>query len=1051
MKKITLLLFMFFAVQGFAQVALGSGTTPNKRLPFDPSYDYSYGQSLYLASEISASGNITSIQWYYNGPGLTGLANSQLLKIYLGHTTKSQFATTTDWVPYADLFEVYEGGITVTGAGWVTITFTTPFAYNGTDNLVVAISELKPGRDNVADDFFTFEVAQNRSMAYNHNILLPNPVTPQTANFRQAFVPNVIFGGITQACPTLQNLEVTEFTSTTATINWSLQANPPAGGSQYYVSESNVAPTATTEPSGSIESGNGLTITTGLVPATTYYLWVRDVCEGGPGGWSLWPTTFTTACETFSDFNEGFEGLEYGTLPTCWSSLVIGDGISEAASVIAVDLEALSGMVKVEMSNADSDNTSSDIILITPELSNLSAGTHRLKFAAKGANGALQIGTMDANDDSGMFTPIDAVVTTITPTDFAVDFTTYEGTDKYIAIRLNATEPYVTVSLDDIRWEVAPPCFDVEQINVTSVTTTTATVEWLFDTDQGSFDLVYSTDPLADPSTLTPITPTVTGLATTLEGLQQNTTYYLWMRSICNAGNGIWIGPVAFTTACTAVSVINENFDSTPDEGLSDCWRTIFRGAEVSEYAFIRSVTSALTSEPKAVVFSNLASGEDSELILVAPAVNNLTAGTHVLRFFARGTVSEEIGTIGSLVVGTLNANTPNAVFTPFSTIDLVEAVTEYTLDFSEYAGTDTYIGIRFIGPMFTYAFIDDFRWEPVGTCVDVSEVKVGLTTTTTAAISWTAGATETAWDVVYGPSTVTDPSTLTPLDPAPTTTGVVLEGLANSSYYNVWVRSVCPTDNGEWIGPVTFHTDCEGITEFVETFEDSDELPTCWRTVLRGETLGALSAIGVTGLTPLNGDHSVYFWGFTALTAQGDDIILVSPRLENLAAGTHNLTFHAKNIGALQIGTMSSNDMDGEFSLNETIETSSTYEEYSSVFTNYTGTDRYIGIRLAYDTNDQLATILLDDIRWEPALSVDKFKNSALVYYPNPVTDMLNLSNEKNISSIEVFNMLGQKVIAATIDKTVVQVDMSELPTGTYMVKVATEDGTDTIKVIKK
>ena len=142
MKKITFLLILFSLSFTFAQVQIGSGTDQNQSTPFEPYYGFSYAQSIYTAAELVTSGTITAIQWYYSGT--TALPNSQDLSVYIGHTTKTEFTSTTDWEPIGNLTLSYTGGITIPTPGtngWVTITLDTPFVYNGTSNLIVAVDE----------------------------------------------------------------------------------------------------------------------------------------------------------------------------------------------------------------------------------------------------------------------------------------------------------------------------------------------------------------------------------------------------------------------------------------------------------------------------------------------------------------------------------------------------------------------------------------------------------------------------------------------------------------------------------------------------------------------------------------------------------------------------------------------------------------------------------------------------------------------------------------------------------------------------------------------
>jgi len=84
-------------------------------------------------------------------------------------------------------------------------------------------------------------------------------------------------------------------------------------------------------------------------------------------------------------------------------------------------------------------------------------------------------------------------------------------------------------------------------------------------------------------------------------------------------------------------------------------------------------------------------------------------------------------------------------------------------------------------------------------------------------------------------------------------------------------------------------------------------------------------------------------------------------------------------------------------------------------------------------------------------ALATNSFNASQFAYYPNPVKNTLNLSYNKNISDVKVLNLLGQEVIVRSINATQGQVDMSNLSTGTYIVKVTADNAVQTIKVVKQ
>ena len=83
--------------------------------------------------------------------------------------------------------------------------------------------------------------------------------------------------------------------------------------------------------------------------------------------------------------------------------------------------------------------------------------------------------------------------------------------------------------------------------------------------------------------------------------------------------------------------------------------------------------------------------------------------------------------------------------------------------------------------------------------------------------------------------------------------------------------------------------------------------------------------------------------------------------------------------------------------------------------------------------------------------LDTDNPLFSNMVYYPNPAKDYLILSNSTPIKSYEVYNLLGQKVMASSANANEVRVNTSNLSTGAYMVKVVVEDASAVFKIMKE
>ena len=75
----------------------------------------------------------------------------------------------------------------------------------------------------------------------------------------------------------------------------------------------------------------------------------------------------------------------------------------------------------------------------------------------------------------------------------------------------------------------------------------------------------------------------------------------------------------------------------------------------------------------------------------------------------------------------------------------------------------------------------------------------------------------------------------------------------------------------------------------------------------------------------------------------------------------------------------------------------------------------------------------------------------TGLSYYPNPVQNQLNINYSENITSISIFNLVGQKIMAVTPNASDVIIDMSTLAAGTYMIQVNADAASKVIKLIKK
>tara|TARA_B110001469_G_scaffold110809_1_gene112647 strand:+ start:330 stop:1181 length:852 start_codon:yes stop_codon:yes gene_type:complete len=69
---------------------------------------------------------------------------------------------------------------------------------------------------------------------------------------------------------------------------------------------------------------------------------------------------------------------------------------------------------------------------------------------------------------------------------------------------------------------------------------------------------------------------------------------------------------------------------------------------------------------------------------------------------------------------------------------------------------------------------------------------------------------------------------------------------------------------------------------------------------------------------------------------------------------------------------------------------------------------------------------------------------------YPNPASDVLNISAQNTINTVEIFNVLGQKVINMQVENTSAKINVSNLNGGIYLINYEINNSTSTKKLVK-
>jgi hypothetical protein len=280
-----------FAQQGYVTIGSGTGTTggagnnASSVSPITPGYRNFRYQVIYTKAEIEAAGgiagNINRLAWNI-ATSTTGLTN---YTVSLGHTTASSFSA-----HITGATQVYTASAYSPSTGLNDLIFSTPFNWNGTNNIVVEVCYSRSSTSATGGSVYTTTGTSPTNRYVSNSSATPTLCATNTGTNNFSTKPQVRFYMTVPAtCVVPTNLANTAVTGTSASFSWT--NGSPTVGVAYAVTTTNVAPTGT----GTNATGTSVTVNTGLTSGTSYYFWMRNRCTSTTNSdWISVP--FTTAC-----------------------------------------------------------------------------------------------------------------------------------------------------------------------------------------------------------------------------------------------------------------------------------------------------------------------------------------------------------------------------------------------------------------------------------------------------------------------------------------------------------------------------------------------------------------------------------------------------------------------------------------------------------------------------------------------------------------------------------------------------------------------------------
>jgi hypothetical protein len=83
--------------------------------------------------------------------------------------------------------------------------------------------------------------------------------------------------------------------------------------------------------------------------------------------------------------------------------------------------------------------------------------------------------------------------------------------------------------------------------------------------------------------------------------------------------------------------------------------------------------------------------------------------------------------------------------------------------------------------------------------------------------------------------------------------------------------------------------------------------------------------------------------------------------------------------------------------------------------------------------------------------LANESFELGGFKYFPNPVTNILNITSYNPINTVIIINPLGQVICSKSYDSDAIQLDLSGFESGSYFCKVTSGNTSKTFKVVKE
>ncbi len=93
----------------------------------------------------------------------------------------------------------------------------------------------------------------------------------------------------------------------------------------------------------------------------------------------------------------------------------------------------------------------------------------------------------------------------------------------------------------------------------------------------------------------------------------------------------------------------------------------------------------------------------------------------------------------------------------------------------------------------------------------------------------------------------------------------------------------------------------------------------------------------------------------------------------------------------------------------------------------------------------------IADSLFVENCESIATLEENHTYLMPNPASETVTVASSFRIGDVEVYTLEGRRILASRVDGISTTLDISQLPTSTYIVRISTNNGTAYKKLVVK